>query len=74
MMTGPEFLEDSKNDQINPWPERNPIVLDRTMVEISNKYEIELRCKEGQQDQDVADRSTGFEALKWALDLADCIR
>lgn len=37
MITGFEFLEDFKNNQINPYLERNPIALDRIMVEFWNK-------------------------------------
>ncbi len=32
MMTGPEVLEDPENESINPWPERNPMALDRMMM------------------------------------------
>ena len=34
IMTGPEFLEDLKNNQINLLPERNPMALDRLIVEV----------------------------------------
>ncbi len=34
MMTSPEILEDPKNEPINPWPERNPMALDRIMMNI----------------------------------------
>ncbi len=64
MITGPEFSEDPENDQINPWPEDNPMALDRTMVEVWNKWALELRRREGRQDQDVADGPTGFEARR----------
>lgn len=37
MMTGPKFLEDLENNQINLWPERNPMALDRIIIEILNK-------------------------------------
>ena len=64
IMTGPEFSEDPKNDQINSWPERNPMALDRTMVEVSNKWAIKLWRREGRRNQDVAERPNGFEARK----------
>lgn len=64
MMTGPEFSEDPENDQINPWPERNPMALDRTMVEVWNKWAIELGRREGRRDRDVAERPNGFEARR----------
>ena len=32
MMTGPEFSEDPENEQINPLPERNPMPLDKMMM------------------------------------------
>lgn len=37
IMTGPEFLEDSENNLINPWPERNSMALDKMMIKIWNK-------------------------------------
>ena len=47
MMTGPKFSEDPENNQINQWPERNLMALDRTMVEVWNKWAIELGRREG---------------------------
>ena len=32
LMTSPEFSEDPKNEQINLWPEYNPITLDKMMM------------------------------------------
>ena len=37
MMTGLEVLEDQKNKQINFWPECNPIVLDRMIMNLWTK-------------------------------------
>lgn len=34
MMTGPEFSENSKKDQINIWLECNSMTLDRIIVEV----------------------------------------
>ena len=34
MMTGPEILDDLENKQINLWPECNPIVLDRMIINV----------------------------------------
>ncbi len=34
MMTGPEFSEDPENEQINSWPERNPMSLDKMMINV----------------------------------------
>lgn len=64
MMAGPKFSEDPENEQISPWPERNSMALDRTMVEVWNKWAIELGRREGRRDRDVADRPTKYEARK----------
>ena len=64
MMTDPEFSEDPENNQINPWPEYNPMALDRTMVKVWNKWAIELGHREGRRDRDVAERLNGFEARR----------
>ena len=34
MITGPEISEDPENEQINLWPERNPIALDKMMINV----------------------------------------
>lgn len=34
MITGFEFSEDPKNDQINLWPECNPMTVNKTIVEV----------------------------------------
>lgn len=47
MMTGPKFFEDLENEQINPWPERNPMVLNKMMMNMENKWAINLGCREG---------------------------
>lgn len=67
MMTGPEFLEDLKNNQINLQPEHNPMALDKTMMDIWNKQALELRRREDQWEQDVADRLTRFEAYRVSI-------
>ena len=67
MMTGPEFSEDPENDQINPWPERNPMALDKTMVEVWNKWVIKLGRRKGQRDRDVAERPNRVEACRVSI-------
>lgn len=67
MMTGPEFSEDPKNEQINPWPERNPMALDKMMMNVWNKWAIDLGRREGQRNRDVADRPTKYEARKVSM-------
>ena len=47
MITGPEFSEDPENEQINPWPECNPIALDKIMMNVWNKKAIDLGRREG---------------------------
>ena len=71
MMTGPEFSEDPENEQINPWPERNPMTLDKMMMNVWNKWVIDLGRKEGQWDKDVAERTTKFEAQKVSMRLSE---
>ena len=34
MITGFEFSEDPENEQINPWPKSNPMVLDKMMMNV----------------------------------------
>ncbi len=67
MMTGPEFSEDAENEQINTWPERNPIALDKIMMNLWNKWAINLERREGQRDKDVADRLTKYEARRVSM-------
>ena len=69
MMTGPEFFEDPKNEEINPWLKRNPIALDKMMINVWNKWAIDLGRREGQRDKDVTDRPTKFEARKVSMKL-----
>lgn len=40
------------------------MILNRTMVEVWNKSVIALKHKKSQQDQNVADRPTRFEACR----------
>ena len=37
VMTGFEFFEDLENKQINPWPEHNPMSLDKMMMNVLKK-------------------------------------
>ena len=62
MMTGPKILKNSKNKQINPWPEYNLIALDRMTMNLWTKWVIDLGCEEGQLDEDVGPRLTKYEA------------
>ncbi len=64
MMTGHEFSEDPENEQINPWSEHNPMVLDKMMMNVCNKWAIDLGRRECQQDKDVVDGPTKYEARK----------
>ncbi len=48
MMTGTKFSEDPENEQINPWPERNPMALDKMRMNVWNKCAIDLERKESQ--------------------------
>ena len=43
IVTTPEVLEDLENDQINPWPKRNPMTLNRIMLNVGIKWAIDLR-------------------------------
>ena len=67
MMTGPEFSEDLENEQINPWPEGNPMALDKIMMNVWNKWAIDLGRRGGQRDKDVANRPTKYEARKVSM-------
>ena len=67
MMTGPEFFEDPENEQINSRPERNPIALEKMMMNVWNKWVIDLGRRKGQQDKDVTDRPTKFEVRKVSM-------
>ncbi len=42
MMIGLEVLEDPENEPINLWPERNPMALDRMMMNVWTKWGIDL--------------------------------
>lgn len=48
MMTGPEISDDPENDRINPWPEHNPIALNRIILNIQTKQAIDLEYKKDQ--------------------------
>ncbi len=62
IITGPEVLEDPKNEPINLWPERNPMALDTMMMNVWTKWAIDLGREEGQPDEDVGPRLTKYEA------------
>ncbi len=62
MMTGPKVSEDLENEPINPWPERNPMALDRMMMNVWTKWVIDLGRGEGQPDEDIGPRPTKYEA------------
>ena len=47
MMTGSEFFEDPENEQINPWPKCNPMAQDKMMMNVQNKWAINLGRREG---------------------------
>ena len=57
-----EFSEDPENEQINFWPKHNPIALDKIMINGWNKWAIDLGRKKGQQDKNIANKPTKFEA------------
>ncbi len=61
-MTGPEVSEYPKNKPINLYPERNPMTLDRMIMNVWMKLTIDLRRGEGQSDKDVGPRPTKYEA------------
>ncbi len=62
MMTSPEVLEDPENEPINFQPERNPMALDRMMMNMWTKQAIDLGRGESQPDKDVGPRPTKYEA------------
>ncbi len=62
MMTSLEVSEDSKNEPINLWPERKPMVLDRMVMNLWTKWAIDLGRGEGQSDENVGPRPTKYEA------------
>ncbi len=62
MMTGLEVSEDPKNEPINPSPERNPMALDRMMMNMWTKWAIDLGRGKGQPDEDIGSRPTKYEA------------
>lgn len=64
LMTGPKISKNLVNKQINLWPKCNLIALNRIMIEMQNKWNIKIELREGQQDQDVVNRSTNYKAYK----------
>ena len=69
MMTGSNFFEDPESEQINFWLKLNPMALDKMMMNVWNKWAIDLGYREGQWNKDVADRPTKFEAQKMSIRL-----
>ena len=69
MITGLKFSENPENEQINLWPERNLIVLDKMMMNVWNKWAIDLGRKESQWDKNVANRPIKFEAQQVSIRL-----
>ncbi len=61
MMTGPEVLEDPKNEPINLWPKRNPIALDRMIMNMWMKWAIDPGRGEGQLDENIGPRPTKYK-------------
>lgn len=57
-----EFSGDPENDQINLWPKRNPMTLNRIIMKSWNKWVIQFECQKSQQYGDVAKKSNRFEA------------
>lgn len=64
MMTGLEFSEDLKNNQINSWPEHNPMALDKTMLRVWNKRVVEPGHRDIHQNQDLTKKPNQFEACR----------
>lgn len=64
IITGPKILEDPENNQTNLWFKRNPIVLNRIMLNVWSKQMIDLRSRKTQQDKDVGFRPTNYKARK----------
>ncbi len=60
-MTGRGVSEDLENKPINPWPECNPMALDRMMMNVWTKQVIDLGRGKGQPDEDVSPRPTKYE-------------
>lgn len=48
IITGPKFLKNLANNQINKLLERKPMVLDKTKVDVWIKYALELERRVGQ--------------------------
>ena len=69
IMTGLEFSEDPENEQINPWPKRNLMALDKMIMNVWNKWAIDLGRRKSQRDKDVAYRPMKFEARKVSMRL-----
>ncbi len=64
MITGLEVLEDPENKPINPWPQHNPMTLDRMMMNVWTKWAIDLGHRKGQPDEDVGLRPTKYSACQ----------
>ena len=64
MITDPEISKDPKNKLINPWPKRNPIALDKIMINVRIKWAIDLERKESRPNEDVSSMPTKYEACQ----------
>ncbi len=63
-MTDLEVLEDPEREPINLWPERNPMALDRMMLNVWTKWGIDFRRGKGQSDEDIGLRPTKYEVCQ----------
>lgn len=70
IMIGSDFIGDLKNNQINPWSKRNYMILNHMMMEV---WAIEFGHQKSQQNRNIADKLTKFEAYRIVLDFTDII-
>lgn len=63
-MIDPKVLVDPKNNKINLWPERNPMIWNRIMLNVQTKQAIDFGYKQSQQDEDDDSRLTNYEACQ----------
>lgn len=60
----PRGIEDSENNQTILWLKRNPRVLNRIILDVWTKWEIDFRHKEGQQDENINLRPTKYKVCQ----------
>lgn len=60
IIISPKFSKNTKNEQISPWPKRNLIALSKMMMNIQNKWAIDLGHKKGQQNKNVINKSIKY--------------